>query len=347
MCQRRSDGSGWHGCPPVLGALLYVGFGINRVKRRARRLKGSVRSVAPLTTGDISSDDPLEPLKAAIGKITGQDMAIGKVIAVLDCGDQAYPQMLAAIESAKLDVRLSTYIFRTDEVGLQFISAWVRAQRRGVRTRVLIDGFGGGFLHSPAYHRLRKQGVPVSRFMHSILPWKTPFLDLRLHKKSLVVDGDSAFVGGLNIGVENLIAQRPKAPVGDVHFRLRGTVVRQIEQEFDDNWSFATGEEPIGRGPAPTAPPWRSAARTIPPGRIKRSISWFFVCDKLGAAFTPYFLPEEQVITALQLAVLRCRFCRAQTTVDSLPGPPGPISDPCCRRGVMCGEVRRHSITRN
>ena len=107
----------------------------------------------------------------------------------LECGDQAYPQMLAAIESAKFQVRLSTYIFRTDDVGLQFIDALVRAHRRGVRTRVLIDGFGGGFLRSSAYHALRRQGVPVARFLHSTLPWKMPFLDLRLHKKSLVVDG--------------------------------------------------------------------------------------------------------------------------------------------------------------
>jgi cardiolipin synthase len=183
---------GWIGLAwftPVLGALLYVGFGINRVKRRARRLKGSVRRVDPLVTGQSSSDDPLERLKVAIGKITGQDIAIGTVVAVLDCGDEAYPQMLAAIENAKINVRLATYIFRTDEAGLQFVGALERAHRRGVRVRVLIDGFGGGFLRSSAYHRLRKQGVPVSRFLHSIVPWKMPFLDLRLHKKSLVVDG--------------------------------------------------------------------------------------------------------------------------------------------------------------
>jgi len=64
---------------PILGALLYVGFGINRVKRRARRLKGSVRSVDRLVTSDISSEDPIERLKAAIAKITGHDIATGKV----------------------------------------------------------------------------------------------------------------------------------------------------------------------------------------------------------------------------------------------------------------------------
>jgi cardiolipin synthase len=307
---------GWIGMAwlaPILGALLYVGFGINRVRHRARRLKGSVRSGAPLITGDISSDDPLERLKLAVGKITGQDMAVGKVVAILVCGDEAYPQMLAAIESANFHIRLSTYIFRTDEVGMQFINALARAHRRGVSIRVLIDGFGGGFLRSSAYHRLRKQGVPVFRFLHSTLPWKMPFLDLRLHKKSLVIDGKSAFVGGLNIGAENVIAKQPKAPVRDTHFHVEGMIVRQIEQEFDDDWSFTTGEEAMGTGTA--RPEWasvRTAARAIVAGPdqevdqlVLLLLSAINLARRSIRVATPYFLPDEQLITALQLAVLR------------------------------------------
>jgi cardiolipin synthase len=307
---------GWIGMAwltPILGALLYVGFGINRVKRRARRLKGSVRSVHRVVASQISSEDPLERLKAAIGKITHQDMMVGKVVAILDCGDQAYPQMLAAIESAKFHIRLSSYIFRADDVGLQFIAALARAHRRGVRIRVLIDGFGGGFLCSSAYHHLRRQGVPVSRFLHSALPWKMPFLDLRLHKKSLVVDGESAFVGGLNIGAENVIAKQPKAPVRDTHFRIEGKIVRQIEQEFDDDWSFTTGEDAIGTCPASQEPASHgSAARTIVAGPDQEVdqlvlvlLSAINLARRSIRIATPYFLPDEQLITALQLAVLR------------------------------------------
>jgi cardiolipin synthase len=307
---------GWIGMAwlaPVAGALLYLGFGINRVRRRARRLKRFVHSVDPCVTGDIASDDPIERLKAAIGNITGQDMATGKVIAVLECGDQAYPQMLAAIDSAEFHVRLSTYIFRTDHIGLQFIEALVRAHRRGVRIRVLIDGFGGGFVRSSAYHRLRRQGVPVARFLHSTLPWKMPFLDLRLHKKSLTVDGQSAFVGGLNIGAENLIAQRPKGPVRDTHFRVGGTIVGQIEQEFDDDWSFTTGEGAIGTGAASRRQAsGGSAARAIASGPDQEVdqlvlvlLSAINLARRSIRIATPYFLPDEQLITALQLAVLR------------------------------------------
>jgi cardiolipin synthase len=353
---------GWIGMAwlaPILGAALYVGFGINRVKRRARRLMGFVRNVDPPVKGDMSSEDPIERLKAAIGNITGQEMATGKVAAILQCGDQAYPQMLAAIESAKSSVRLCTYIFRTDEAGMHFIEALVRAHRRGVKTQALIDGFGGGFLRSSAYRRLRKEGVPVARFLHSALPWKMPFLDLRLHKKILAVDGEGAFIGGLNIGGENVIATRPKAPVTDVHFRVVGTIVPQIEQEFDDDWVFATGEEPAGPAPARAAPPdGGSAARAIVAGPdqdvdqlVLVLLSAINLAQHSIRIATPYFLPDEQLITALQLAALRGVQVHivlpSKNNHQLVAWAARRIFGRLCKWDAISGEVQRLSIIRN
>jgi len=307
---------GWIGLAwlaPVLGSLLYAIFGVNRVRRRAQRLKGPVETRTPPATDGSSPEAPLDQLSVAITRITAGELSRGKVVAVLDCGDEAYPEMLGAIESAKSQVRLSTYIFRADNVGRKFIDTLARAHRRGVATRVLIDGFGGGFLRSPAYHRLRNEGVPVARFLHSALPWKMPFLDLRLHKKCLIVDGAAAFIGGLNIGDENLVAHRPKAPVRDTHFRLEGMVIRQIEQQFDDDWLFATGEQPLPAAPAP----WMAAegdapARAIvagPDQEVDQLVLIFLSAINLARRSiriaTPYFLPAEQLITALELASLR------------------------------------------
>ena len=132
------------------------------------------------------------------------------MLAHLVCGDAAYPEMLAAIAQAQTEIRLATYIFRADEVGEQFILALAAARRRGVRVNVLIDGFGGGFLFSPAYRRLRREGVDAALFLHSFLPWKMAFLNLRLHKKILAIDGAFAFIGGLNIGAENVLGKTTK-----------------------------------------------------------------------------------------------------------------------------------------
>ena len=306
---------GWIGTvwlAPFLGSLLYVGFGISRVRRRAHRLMGIDRNLGRPVSGDVSSSDSIERLKLAIGNVTGADLLSGKVTAILNCGDEAYPQMLSGIDQAKAAVELSTYIFRLDEIGAKFVEALAGAHRRGVRVRVLIDGFGGGFLLSPVYHKLRAQGVPVARFLHSTLPWKMPLLDLRLHKKILLIDQSVAFVGGLNIGSENVSGPRGKAIVRDHHFRVEGSVIRQVRADFEDDWAFTTGETRTDIVSSETVSSSGDAARTIVAGPDQETDQLVFVllsavnlAQRSIRVATPYFLPDEQIVTALQLASLR------------------------------------------
>jgi cardiolipin synthase A/B len=304
---------GWIGMAwlaPALGALLYFGFGINRVRRRARRLMG-VDPLPAFEARHILKDDPLPDLEIAVSAVTRRASVPGRISAHLFCGDAAYPVMLAAIEAAQVQIRLATYIFRADEVGETFIAALARAHRRGVKVSVLIDGFGGGFLLSPAYRRLRSEGVPAARFLHSLLPWKMAFLNLRLHKKILTIDGQIAFVGGLNIGAENVLANRPKHPVSDHHFKIEGPVVTEIEREFDEDWQFATGEAEH-RSLSAAIPPDTGFARTVASGPDQETDHLVLVLlSAINSArhairiATPYFLPDEQLITALRLAALR------------------------------------------
>ena len=306
---------GWIGTAwlaPFVGALLYFGFGISRVKRRARRLMGANRAIDPSLGKDVSSDDPVERLKIAVSRITGEAISAGKVVAILDSGDEAYPHMLAAIDAAKASVDLSTYIFRTDLVGTQFVAALTRAHQRGVKVRVLIDGFGGGFLLSPAYRSLRKNGVPAARFLHSALPWKMPLLDLRLHKKTLIIDRAAAYIGGLNIGAENFNGEGAKATVRDLHFRVEGPVVHQIEEDFEEDWTFSTGEPPTMAAFPSDLPASGDAARVIVAGPDQDEDQLALVLlSAINSAqnsiriATPYFLPDESLVTALQLAALR------------------------------------------
>ncbi len=185
------------------------------------------------------------------------------------------------------------------------------AQKRGVSVHVLIDGFGGGFLFYPAYRRLRAEGVDAALFLHSFLPWKMAFLNLRLHKKILVIDGETAFVGGLNIGAENVLASKPKEPVCDHHFRIVGPIVNEVEREFDEDWQFATGRS-LERSQVLPVPSGAGLSRTISSGPDQETDHLVLVLlSAINAArrsiriATPYFLPDEQLVTALRLAALR------------------------------------------
>ena len=309
---------GWIGFAwfaPITGAISYFMFGVNRVQRRARRLRPTDRrSGGRSAWPSPGEDDHLDPLERGIGRITGRQSLPGNAVQIYHDGDEAYPPMLEAIAAAKRSVGLSSYIFRgEDQWGEKFIDALAEAQQRGIEVRVLIDGVGGGWLKSTAYHKLRRRGVPAARFLHSLLPWRMPFLNLRSHKKILVVDGLIGFTGGTNIADENVMATKPKDPVQDTHFRIVGPVVVQLSEAFAQDWSFATDEDLDGDAWFPDIPSTgQITARVIDSGpdedleKIEFAILQAIACARERiAVMTPYFLPDERMMTALSLASMR------------------------------------------
>ena len=308
---------GWIGLAwfaPFTGAVSYFMFGVNRVQRRARRLRlQDRRASAHSPRIQPGGDDHLDPLERGVGRITGRPTMPGNAVSVFHNGDEAYPPMLDAIAAARRSVGMSSYIFRDDRSGEQFVEALAAAHDRGVAVRVLIDGIGGGWVKSAAYNALCRRGVPAARFLHSPLPWRMPFLNLRSHKKILVVDGSVGFTGGLNIADENVMATHPKEPVQDTHFRIEGPVVCQLAEAFVQDWSFAADEELDGDAWFPDiASPGQALARVIDSGpdedleKIEFAILQAVACARERiAVMTPYFLPDERMMTALSLAAMR------------------------------------------
>ncbi len=311
---------GWIGLAwfaPFTGAATYYVFGINRVQRRARRLRpGAGGPSAPASaTTEADGDTHLAALRAGNGRISGRALLGGNAIATLQNGDGGYPAMLAAIGAAEHSVGLSSYLFQNDVWGGRFVDALDAAQKRGLAVRVLIDGIGGGWLRSPAYHALRRRGVPAARFLHSPLPWRMPFLNLRSHKKILVVDGRIGFTGGLNVADDNVLACHTRHPVQDTHFRFDGPVVAQLVEAFAQDWLFAAGETLDGQAwfPVLQASEHASvASRVIGSGpdddveKIEFAVLQAVACARDSiVVMTPYFLPDERLGAALSLAAMR------------------------------------------
>jgi cardiolipin synthase len=140
-----------------------------------------------------------------------------------------------------------------------------------------------------------------------------PFLNLRTHKKILVVDGRLAFTGGLNIGAENLLATAPRHPVRDTHFRVEGPVVAQLMEAFAEDWRFVSGESLSGElWFPPLAAAGDIAARVITSGpdqELERLeyvlLNAIAVARRSIRIATPYFLPDERLCSALEMAALR------------------------------------------
>lgn len=301
---------------PFFGGVTYFVLGINRVRRRAIRLRApsGARVRRHRAVGDASDQDHrLAPLQLGIARITGRPIESGNRIDILHNGDEAYPAMLAAIAEAQQSIGLSSYIFRADGIGHRFITALAEAQERGVAVRVIVDGIGSGWLLSPAYRALRRAGIPAGRFMHSSMPWRMSFLNLRSHKKILVVDGKIGFTGGVNVADQNLLAEDPKEPIQDTHFRLEGPIVAQLTYAFVRDWAFVAHEELEGQGWYPDLHRHGDTiARVVTAGpdedleKIEQAVLQAIACSRSSiAVMTPYFLPDQRIITALGLAAMR------------------------------------------
>ncbi len=320
--------AGWFGLiwlVPVLGAMLYVMLGINRIQRRASAMLGERLRLsmdvdttglpgAGLETAIDTNDNHLYDLARVVNRVTSSPLCGGNDIAPLVGGDEAYPVMLEAIDSAKRSITLCTYIFDNDEAGWAFARALERAVNRGVRVRVLIDAVGSRYSFPPMARTIRRMGIPVARFMPTFLPWSMPYLNLRNHRKSLVIDGRFGFTGGMNIRVGHWLSKQPKHPTMDLHFRVEGPIVSQIQGAFIEDWTFTTGEELSGPEwlPEPAETEGSAIARAIVDGPDEDldKLRWTLL-GALSAArrsvriITPYFLPDQPIITELCVAAMR------------------------------------------
>ncbi len=304
---------------PVLGPLLYLALGVNRIRRRAISLgvHGTIARPIPESLGEPHQPgaDPLNLLARVVGRVVAKPLVPGNQIQPLVNGDQAFPAMLAAIESAQKTISLCTYIFDNDSSGLEFVAALGRAVKRGVRVRVLIDAAGARYSWPSIISKLRHEKVPCARFLPSPLfaPWRVATINLRNHRKVLAIDGRIAFTGGINIRHGNVLAQNPKRPVQDLHFRVEGPAVTQLQEAFANDWAFATGEILTGLDWFPELEETgNSVARVITDGPDAdfEKLRWTLLAALAEAQtsvqiITPYFLPDIAIITALNLAALR------------------------------------------
>lgn len=299
---------------PLGGSVLYWLLGVNRIKRKARALRESAgRGAMPLAVEPAQVDSRWRRL-ASVGDSLGLlPLSAGNRIEPLINGDQAYPQMLEAIDSARRSVTLATYIFDRDPAGSRFSDALIRAQQRGVEVRVLIDGVGARYSRRSMARLLRRAGIPTRLFLPVHLPRTLASFNLRNHRKLLILDGRTGFTGGMNLRAGNLLSNPVRHPIQDLQFRVEGPVVAQMQRVFAADWHFASGEHLAGEDwfPAPEAA-GEALARGIPDGPDEhfenlRQVMHAAIAEarERVIVMTPYFLPDDALITALNGAALR------------------------------------------
>lgn len=304
---------------PLFGPILYLSLGVNRIRRRAIQLgvhKTFSRPI-PENLGEpqAAGAEHLKMLARVVGRVVAQPLTPGNKIQPLVNGDEAFPSMLAAIEAAKTTISLTTYIFDNDKSGEKFVTALKAAVERRVEVRVLIDAAGTRYSWPPITYKLRHAQIPFAKFLPASIftPWRVATINLRNHRKILVVDGQTAFTGGMNIRHGNVLADRPKNPVQDLHFCIEGPLVTKLQEAFANDWTFATSEILDGKIWFPEAKESGDViSRVITDGpdadydKLRLTLLVALAEAQTSVKIlTPYFLPDNAIVTALNLAALR------------------------------------------
>jgi cardiolipin synthase A/B len=309
---------------PLAGACAYFLLGINRIRRHALTLRGaqakhsSVPSVAPCSPGTVEELLPAEcrhiaRLSSLVNSVVARPLLPGNRVQPLCNGDLAYPRMLEAIRGASKSVSLATYIFDNDEVGHEFAEALGAAMKRGVAVRVLIDDAGLRYSWPSMLKILERRQIPTARFLPTLAPWKLTAMNLRNHRKIMVIDGHLGFTGGMNLRAGHRLSHSTGARIQDLHFQVEGPVVAHLQETFVDDWEFATGETLRGEDWFPSqACSGAVLARGISDGPDEdfEKLRWTLLGALTAAhrsivVVTPYFLPDSALISALNLAAMR------------------------------------------
>lgn len=312
---------------PVVGSLFYWLFGINRIKRSAqkkhpkmikKKLKRDSRhQVSPIEFKQLPNN--WHSAITAGHTIHPVNYLANNSIEPLINGDMAYPAMIQSINSATRYIVLSSYIFDYDSLGRQFVDALANAHQRGVIVNVLLDGIGVGYSWQKSDRALKKLGVKTARFLPAISLTSIRFINLRNHRKILCVDGDIAYIGGMNVSKNNVI-KSSKQPIDDVHFKVTGPVIDQISQVFIEDWYFATRELikfPSYRVIKNTVAKQHTGDKSVVarvlqdgPDENHNRIRWTLINALVSAntsvkIMTPYFIPDQTLMTSLHAAALR------------------------------------------
>lgn len=297
---------------PVLGFLVYHFLGPQRIRRqRLRRLRARARLQYHEADAGRPEGSPLMRLGAAS---SGFAPSSATSVHLLSDGGATFDALQAAIAAAQSHVHLEYYIFEPDRTGTRIRDALCERARAGLRVRLLLDAIGSARLDATFLAPLRAAGAEVRFFhrtrLHLRRLWH-PKINLRNHRKLVVVDGRVGFTGGINITDEEDERLRADA-YRDLHLRLEGEAVRWLQLAFAEDWTYAGGRLPFGHDLWPPLPPGDIRALVLPAGPDS---PWEAIHRTKLAAIgqartrvwlaTPYFVPGEAARMALTSAALR------------------------------------------
>ena len=303
---------------PFVAIPLYWLLGRRRFSREVGGRRAKDSRLAALAVGmmerlrryevDIPDDDAFERAARILG---GLPFTRGNRLELLIDGEETFDNIFETIRSAKRHLCVNFFIVKSDTLGIRFQQALIERARAGVRVFFLFDEFGSYKLPRRYLRELKAAGVECHSFGVNRFWWSRLQLNFRNHRKIVVADGEVALIGGLNVGDEYLGRDARFGGWRDTHLAMRGPVVQAVQLVFLEDWFWASNSMPELDWETRLEETDQIAA-VIPTGPADPADSWQLVVaeaantsrQRLWIA-SPYFVPDEGVLTALQAAAIR------------------------------------------
>jgi cardiolipin synthase len=264
---------------------------------------------------NIYSDHEVAPVQSALfltslSHLVNAPVERGGEVTILDNGDEFLPALIEAIDAAKRTINFSVYIWTDGYFSTQVLNALVRAQKRGVAVRVLLDGLGSSDTPDSKFDELKNAGGHVEKFRTPQFGKLTRF-HRRNHRRSIVMDGNVGFIGGMAVADTWLGHAQDPEHWRDMMFKVTGPLARSLQSAFVSSWLSSSGEILTGEDTYPLD-------GDIPPPGVERFIhlvnspadddyamAQFFNMSILAAreslyVVTPYFIPDKHLKNALK-----------------------------------------------
>ncbi|NMG03065.1 cardiolipin synthase [Azoarcus taiwanensis] len=294
----------------IFGRTKFQGYVVGR-RDEDSRLHHELEEMMSLVHPHRVALPPGERHVGAIERLAKMPIVGGNEVELLIDGQATFDSILQGIGQARDYVLVQYYIFRDDEVGRAFQQAMMAKAREGVRVFFLYDEIGSYQLSASFLAELAGAGVQVRRFHSTRGTGNRLQLNFRNHRKIVIVDGHTGWLGGLNVGDEYLGRDNRIGAWRDTHLRMFGPATLCLQLSFVEDWHWATDEVPELEW-MPALADSNLPVLVLPSGPADRfETASLMVQHVIGSAHrrlwisSPYFVPDEGVISALKLAALR------------------------------------------
>ena len=301
---------------PVVGLVLYIVFGrniqnkriISRKNRRKLRRLGAGGDIDPRR---IKQPERVLPLISLAYSLCGTSYYDGNRAAIFDNGRDKFEALLEDIARARRFINMQYYIIADDVIGTRVMDALVERARAGVKVRLIYDHVGSFKLKKRSLRRMRDAGIEAYPFFKVVFPPFGTRINWRNHRKIVVIDGDIGYIGGMNVADRYLTGGKLFNTWRDLHLRIEGPAVGALQQSFAVDWNFM-GQPLLEDGSSVKAVEGATVGMQLVTGGpttqwmnmtllFQQAIAGARKCVYIQ---TPYFLPSEGLLHALQGAAL-------------------------------------------